>query len=39
MADDVGPLTNVAVRIDASDDISDAWGLDKIDIECGSSSW
>ena len=39
MADDVGPLTNITVRIDATEDISDAWGLDKIDIVCGNSDW
>ena len=37
MADDVGPLTSVTVRIEASDDISDAWGLDKLDIGCDNS--
>ena len=39
MADDVGPLTNITVRIEATEDISDAWGLDKIDIVCGNSDW
>jgi hypothetical protein len=39
MADDIGPLTNVTVRIDAANDLSDAWGLEKLDITCANSDW
>lgn len=38
MADDVGPITNITLRIDAANDISDAWGLQEINVVC-ESSW
>jgi hypothetical protein len=39
MADDVGPVTKITVRIEASNDISDAWGLEKVDVDINNGSW
>ena len=34
MADDVGCLTSVTVRVEAGGDANDAWGLEKVEIAC-----
>ena len=39
-ADDVGPISSVTVRIESvGEDLGDAWGLDKIEIEVPGNDW
>lgn len=39
-ADDVGPISSVTVRIEAAgEELGDAWGLDKIEVEVPGNEW
>lgn len=40
MADEVGPITNITVRVEAeAADLTDAWGLAEVNVTCGDSAW